>query len=212
MGRLVQVSVCLAFVSTVVPFAAANMYITEWMYDGVVAGQEFIEFTNVGAVPIDMTGWSFDDDSRVPGTVDLSAFGIVLPGQSVILTESSAAAFESEWGITGVPIIGDNTTNLGRNDEINLYDASAHLADRLTYGDQNLPGSIRTRYFSGNPATPAALGANDVYQWVLSASGDAFGSYVSLSGNVGNPGVYVPEPAGFAALALAVLALRRRPS
>jgi predicted extracellular nuclease len=192
-----------------VPMASAGMFITEWMYDGNAAGQEFIEFTNVGAVPIDMTGWSFDDDSRVPGTVDLSPFGVVQPGQSVILAESSAADFDSEWGLSGVSIIGDNTTNLGRNDEINLFDAGGALVDRLTYGDQNYPGTIRTKGVSGNPGTPAALGMNDVSQWVLSYVGDTFGSYTSVSANIGNPGVYVPEPTAALALGLLVLLVRR---
>jgi predicted extracellular nuclease len=187
------------------------MYITEWMYDGNAAAQEFIEFTNVGAAPVDMTGWSFDDDSRVPFTVDLSAFGVVQPGQSVVLTESEAATFATEWNLSGVSIIGGNTTNLGRNDEINLFDANGTLADRLTFGDQNFPGSIRTKGISGDPASGAALGANDVYQWVLSSDGDAFGSYVSLSGNIGNPGIYVPEPAALIGLGLlALLGGRRR--
>ncbi len=71
--------------------ADAQMRITEYMYAGV--NGEFIEFTNVGAAPIDMTGWSFDDDSAIPGTVFLTAFGVVNPGESVILTESPAALF-----------------------------------------------------------------------------------------------------------------------
>lgn len=193
-----------------VSVAHADMYITEWMYDGMLAGQEFVEFTNVGADPVDMTGWSFDDDSRIPFTVDLSGFGVVAPGQSVILTEADAATFAAEWALAGVAIVGGSSANLGRNDEINLFDASGALVDRLTYGDQNFPGSIRTRYFSGNPATPAALGVNDVYQWVLSEVGDTFGSYVSVSGNVGNPGIYVPEPTMLMACGLLALVARRR--
>jgi len=58
--------------------------------------------------------------------------------------------------------------------------------------------------------TPAALGANDVYQWTLSTVGDTFGSYTSTGGDVGNPGVYIPEPSALALLALGVLAVRRR--
>jgi hypothetical protein len=63
--------------------ANAQMRITEWMYNGAT---EFMEFTNVGASSIDMTGWSYDDSDRVPGSVDLTAFGSVAAGESVILT------------------------------------------------------------------------------------------------------------------------------
>jgi len=189
--------------------ARASIRITEWMYTG--QNGEFVEFTNVGAVPVDMTGWSYDDDSQVPGVFSLSGFGVVQPGESVIITEASAPSFRSAWNLPAwVKVLGGYTNNLGRNDEINLFDAGNQLVDRLTYGDQSFPGSIRTQNRSGNPITPAALGANDVYQWTLSVVGDEFGSYASTGGDIGNPGVYIPEPSALALLALGVLAVRRR--
>ena len=189
--------------------AQADMRITEWAYSA--SNGEFVEFTNVGAAAIDLTGWSYDDDSRLPGTLDLSAFGIVQPGESVVITESVEADFRAAWGLpASVDVIGEYTNNLGRNDEINLFDIGGNLIDRLTYGDQTFPGSIRTQNFSGNPATPAALGANDPFQWVLAANGDSYGSYFSSFGDVGNPGVYIPEPASLTLLALGGLALIRR--
>lgn len=191
-----------------VSVASAQIRITEWMYSGSTG--EFVEFTNVGGSPIDMTGWSYDDDSQTPGALDLSAFGVVNPGESVIITEATAADFNAAWSLSGVDVIGEYTNNLGRNDEINLYDASSNLVDRLTYGDQNFPGSIRTQEISGNPATPAALGANDPYQWVLSADGDAFGSTFSTLGELGNPGVYIPEPTSLLLVVLALPLMRRR--
>jgi len=189
----------------------AGIYITEWMYDGTLNG-EFVEFTNVGPTPINMTGWSYDDDSRIPGEFDLSGFGTVLPGESVLITEDTASAFRTKWSLpASVKVLGGVTNNLGRNDEINLFDADGNLVDRLTYGDNTYaPGSIRTQRFSGNPSTPAALGANDVWQWQLSFVGDSFGSYTSTAGNVGNPGVYIPEPATLVLMALGVAALLRR--
>ena len=51
----------------------SQMRITEFMYSG--ASGEFVEFTNVGHVAINMTGWSFDDATRNPGAHDLSGFG-----------------------------------------------------------------------------------------------------------------------------------------
>lgn len=178
--------------------ASANVHITEWMYNG----DEFIEFTNMGGSAVDFTGWSFDDDSRNPGTVSLSAFGLVAAGESVILAESSAADFRDAWGLSAsVKVIGDNTTNLGRNDEINLYDAAGVLVDRLTYGDGSFAGTIRTQNVSGIPSSLAALGANSVSQWQLSVAGDAAGSYLSTSGYAANPGIApVPEPESFAML------------
>lgn len=201
--------ICLSVAGLVFPVAAANaaLRITEWQYNG----SEFIEFTNVSASPIDVTGWSFDDDSRTPNTVDLSPFGILQAGESAILAEAAAATFRAEWSLPAtVKVIGENATNFGRNDEINVYDALDGLADRLNYGDNadDTLGSIRTQDISGNPKTLAALGANDVFQWVLSSPGDRYGSYASASGFIGNPGTYVdaavvPEPASLLLLLMA---------
>lgn len=194
--------------------SAATVAITEWMYNG----DEFIEFTNLTGSAIDFTGWSFDDDSRTAGTVSLSAFGLVAAGESVILSEVDEATFRTAWGLAAtVKVIGNNTANLGRNDEINLYNASNALVDRLTFGDQNLAGTIRTQNISGNPVTLAVLDLDTVTtDWVLSSSGDSFGSYASTGGLIGNPGTFalapVPVPAALPLMlgALGGLAAFRR--
>lgn len=172
------------------PVAGAQIVITEWMYNGLGSGNigEFVEFTNIGTTPIDMTGWSFDDNSRVPGTISLSAFGVVAPGQSVILTDEPDVDFAAIWGLTGVTIIGGNTANLGRNDEINLFDAGDNLVDRLTYGDEDFPGTVRTQNRSCNiPPTDYAFTEAQV-GWLLAADGDAYGSKISTRGEVAGPG------------------------
>ena len=55
--------------------AHAQVHITEWMYSG--GSGEFIEFTNLGPAAVDFTGWSYDDESAIPGVFDLSGFGLV---------------------------------------------------------------------------------------------------------------------------------------
>lgn len=162
------------------------MRITEYMYAG--ADGEFIEFTNVGDAVADLSGWSFDDDSRVPGAFPLGAFGSVQPGESVILTESTAGGFRSAWKLcAGVKVIGGLDQNLGRNDEINLYDSDDQLVDRLSYGDQNFPGSIRTQNRSGY-VSAAGLGANNALEWTLSALADGEDSVASVGNDLGSPG------------------------
>ena len=194
----------------VASMAQAGMYITEYAYQATAG--EYVEFTNLSGAPIDMTGWSYDDDNRRPGQFDLSAFGIVQPGESVIITEGTASGFRQQWNLNdSVKVLGDYTNNLGRNDEINLFDSYGNLVDRLTYGDQNFPGTFRTQNTSANPLYPTALGINDIYQWVASSVDDEFGSYSSVSGNVGNPGFYVPEPTTlFLLLSSGLLIMRRR--
>jgi len=172
--------------------AAGGMRITEWMYSGTSG--EFVEFTNMSAAAIDMTGWSFDDDHATAGAFDLSAFGVVQPGESVVITESDAETFRTAWGLAGsVKIIGGlgvaSGNNLARNDELNIYDAADDLVDRLTYGDQTFPNTIRTQYISGQTCRES-VGQDDVAAWKLSVMGDEFGSFVASTGEIGTPGSY----------------------
>jgi MYXO-CTERM domain-containing protein len=194
--------VALAGVSSV---AAANVYITEYMYSG--ASGEFIEFTNTGAAAVDLAGWSFDDDSRLPGGFALS--GILAAGESLVITEADAASFRAAWGLSAsVQVLGGVSNNLGRNDEINLFDAMGNLVDRLTYGDQTFAGTIRTQEVSANPGT---LGANDIFGWSASTVVDSFGSYLSSAGEIGNPGSYpIPAPGALALVGLGGLMAGRR--
>ncbi len=167
------------------------MRITEYMYNGggTAGVGEYVEFTNVGGSIVDMTGWSYDDNSRLPGSQSLTGFGIVQPGESVILTELSAATFRTNWNLcAGIKIIGGCTNNLGREDEINLYDATNTLIDRLTYGDVTFsPGSIRTTLKSGF-VSASSLGNNSITQWTLSANADVESSFLSTLNEIGSPG------------------------
>ncbi len=212
MARFVCFLFVAAFAVSMQP-ASAAVRITEWMYNGAGAGNlgEFVELTNLGPAAVDFTGWSFDDSSRAPGSESLSDFGLVAPGESVIFTDSAAADFRTNWNLSAAfKIVGGNSNNLGRNDEINVYDAANALVDRLTYGDEDFPGSIRTQNKSGNPNSAAAFGANDPLLWSLSASG----SSTSVAGEIGNPGTYpIPEPAALTLAAVGLLVIfgqRRR--
>jgi len=175
---------------------AATIQITEWMYNGSGANDigEFVELTNVGATAVNFAGWSFDDNSRTPGSQSLSGFGSVAPGESVIFTDLDAGTFRSNWNLSSsVKVVGGNTNNIGRSDEINIYDNVNALIDRLTYNDQATSGNPakgpRTNSTSANPGSAAALGVNNASLWISSVVGDAEGSYLSLRGEIGNPGI-----------------------
>jgi hypothetical protein len=174
-------------------FGSNGLRITEWMYAG--AGGEFIELTNLGAHAIDSSGWSIDDSNATAGAFPLGGLGVVQPGESVIITESTAASFRAAWTLPpGVKIAEQLGTigghNLGRNDQVHLFDASGTLQDRLDYGDQSYPGTIRTQNASGQVPC-AAVGDNDVAAWRLAQAGDDHGSWASGTGDVGSPGSYV---------------------
>jgi hypothetical protein len=186
--------------------AHSQIRITEWMYLG--ANGEFIEFTNMGSSPVDMAdNWFYTDSDRGVMDVNLRAFGTIQPGESVIITETEESAFRAAWALgSAVKVIGSNlNSNLGRVDEINVYH-SGTLADRLTFGDNRIAadppagapptaGSIRAQNRSGNPTSLAALGVNDVFQWVLASTAaqgeDSFGTYSSVvGGDRANPGLF----------------------
>jgi hypothetical protein len=203
-----MVTVVACAVSALAGSANAQVRITEWAYQGV--NGEFIEITNIGASPISMSGWSFDDDSRLAGSLDLSVFGTLAAGESAIITDVLASDFRAAWGLApSVKVLGGNTVNLGRNDEINIYNGFT-LVDRLTYGDQNFPGTIRTQNRSGI-TTPANWGANNVAGWFFSTVGDAYGTWTSSGGDIGNPGI-VPSagPLAIFGVAAGLFARRRR--
>jgi hypothetical protein len=167
-----------------------QIVITEWMYNPANSAAEFVEVTNVGGEPVDMATYSFDDDSRAAHTFSLAGLGTLTPGESGLIVESSAAAFRTEWGLAPtVKIAESNVANLGRADEINIFDGDT-LADRLTYGDQTFAGTIRTVGISGIPTSCLAEGANNVGLWKFSAVGDGLGTKTSASGagDIGSPG------------------------
>jgi predicted extracellular nuclease len=177
--------------------SAGSVYITEWAYQG--GAGEFVELTNLGSTAIDFSGWVFDDDSRITlaqnGAFSLSGFGIVNPGESVIFTETAAASFRTYWGLSSsVKVLGGVTNNLGRADEINIYDNLGQLVDRLAYGDEAFPGTIRTQTRSGRAVSQAALGANNPALWALSSVGDVEGSW-QVGSSIASPGrtAFTPE-------------------
>jgi hypothetical protein len=217
-------SLLLAAALTAAVPAFAQVQITEWMYSG--NGAEFVEFTNLGASAVSFAGWVYDDNSRLTsaaaGAFDLSGFGLVGAGESVVITEGDASLFRTNWGLSAsVKVLGNYTNNLGRADEINLFDGAGNLVDRLTYGDQTFAGTVRTQYSSGTPVSIAALGPQSVMpgNWVLSVTGDAYGSAMNREFDVGNPGQFilaaVPEPETYAMLlaglgVIGAIARRRR--
>jgi hypothetical protein len=110
----------LAFMAVAVIVLVSNaaqgaMRITEWAYQG--ANGEFIEFTNIGLSPINMTDWSMDDSGATAGAFSLSSFGTVVPGESVIVTDASSSAFRTAWELApAVKVIGDlGVGDIGNN-------------------------------------------------------------------------------------------------
>ncbi len=170
--------------------ASDGLRITEWMYAG--GNGEFVELSNLSDEPINLAGWSIDDDHALPGAFPLDAAGVLQPGASVVVTDSAAEVFRAAWSLAAdTPIVGllgaTQGNSLGRSDQINVFDAEGLLHDRLTYGDQTFTGTIRTQNTSGQAAC-SVFGLDAVADWQLSAVGDEFGSIASAAADVGTPG------------------------
>ena len=176
------------------------LQITEFVYSANHG--EYVEITNRSAQTIDLTGWVLKDDQiGLPGFA-LAPAGTLAPNQTLIITESLAAAFRSAWNLgAGIKILGQlgvvgvGGANYGRSDQIHLYDATGTLIDRLAFGDQTFPGTIRAQNFSGQ-APCAALGEDTIAAWVLSSVGDIYGSVqsnptIANVRDVGSPGLFV---------------------
>jgi len=165
--------------------ATGDVRITEWAYNG----SEFVEFTNLDTVAVDVAGWSFADSETAAGQVDLSSAGIVAPGASFILSQASAADFRTEWSLpASIKVVGSNATNLGRSDTIKLYDSADTLVDSLVYNDATGAGP-RTDTASAWPSSESVIGTNSASGWTKSTAGDAEGSWTSATGIIGSPGV-----------------------
>ena len=103
--------------------------------------------------------------------------------------------FERNWCRRPVDpslkILSGSTTNLGRADENNTFAGLG--VDRLTYGDERFPFTIRTVGTSGAPSTCSPIGANNVGRWQLAQDGDVRGSKLSVSGDIGSRGRAQPS-------------------
>ncbi len=208
--------------------APAAVMLTEFCSNSGDGGLfEFVEFTNTGATPQSMVGWSQDDGTRTPNKINhvLSAVGTLQPGESAIITEASPDNFRTYWwgsvaaAPAGLKIVGpytnDNLSSSG--DELNLYDNTSTLVDRLTYNASATPpsGGGNANGVTRNAPASYVINSNRNIDWLNSSVGDAYGSFTA-AGNaslIGNPGTYaVPEPASLGLIAIGgvVFAGRRR--
>ena len=199
MKNIVTTLAALAAV-TVAAQAAPQIKVTEIMYTGLFG--EFVEITNTGDAAEDMTGWSFSDNSRTPDETSIAGIGTLDAGEVAVITEVSDAIFIQAWytepgktALAASNIVENNVANLGRSDEVNIYNASDVLVDRVTYNDQTSNGP-RTEDVSAVPkSTWNFTSANMGTDWVLSTDSTVTGEWKAgvsgASGPTGSPGVLV---------------------
>ncbi|MFT3684954.1 MAG: lamin tail domain-containing protein [Phycisphaerales bacterium] len=219
--------------------ADAQVRITEFMSEGqgdLLSGnggrrqREFFEITNLGAVSVDVSGWSYNDNNTNDPINWGPSVGTIGAGESIVFTQMSAADFRSYWGLDNSVRVFTygQLSNLGNADTINIYNSftqnASTLVDTLDYlADARGSGVSRNRPYGG---TDQSLNG----AWVISAAGDSFQSWLAPSPtgfppnfptpgapynaadyiDLANPGRYVPTPGAACMLGLAGLAATRR--
>src|SRR5262245_52681937 len=116
--------IAVAIIVSIASASQAQIVISEVYPNGSGGGAayaaDWFELTNRGAAPVNISGWSMDDDSFTPGTAPLTGVTIIQPGQSVVFLNAAAtvnATFINSWFGANPPpgfTIGDyNGTGVG---------------------------------------------------------------------------------------------------
>lgn len=228
-------------VTALAPISLAQVRVTEVMSEGQgddLSGnggrrqREFFELTNLGNAPVDMTGWSYNDNNTNDPILFNAAIGVLQPGQSAVFTQMTAADFRTYWGLDSSTIVFSfgQLSNLGNSDQINIYNSSVQdattLVESVTYTAAIKGISLNRPYDGTTASSPTVTGV-----WQASVANDSFGSFYAPSPtgfppnfptpgdpwvasnyiDLANPGTYVPAPGTFALMGLGgVFASRRR--
>jgi hypothetical protein len=207
----------------------ADILITEVMssssHPGGAGNGDWFELYNSGDSAIDLSGWSWDDDSNTPGTHSLGGVTIAAKGFVLVVDENATliANWAADvWGIapSASLVLVDNSMTTGfsgfgaSGDSIYLYDSANNPVTSVTFGT-----ATSGRSFAWN-ATGASLG--------ISTLGDGVSYKALLDGNdnladdnpalyapgtdIASPGQVIPEPGvlGLLILGLGLLARRFR--
>ncbi|MFT4307615.1 MAG: lamin tail domain-containing protein [Microbacterium sp.] len=172
--------------------AAANVKITEFAYGGLISDSstdgdgEYVEVTNVGRTPVDMTGWSYNTADSASDAVSLSGLGTLDPGESALVTDVTPDEFRTEWGLSDtVEVVNDGSVTLNKGPKtIYLLDATDTAVDSVSYASGFLSGKGLSAWVDAEH-----LGAmSDTTGWTVSTVGDQEDSWTSAAGAVGSPG------------------------
>ncbi len=171
--------------------ALPQLEITEVMSESGLAGvldAEWFEIANVGAVPVDLNGWSWDDASNTPGTHTFGSI-VIAPGARIVVgdwTSALSTAWLSEWYLTGsglqiVAIDQFNTIGFSdidnTGDQLYLYDANDTLRSTAVVGVPT--AGVSATYSGGTSTGNSAVGVG--------------GAYASTGGDIGSPGNLSPS-------------------
>ena len=135
LGRSISAALMLAMVAGLLtPMAAASaastdVVINEIMYQGLsgLDGDDYLELTNRGVTPVDLSGWSFSGI-----TLSLPTGATIAAGGFFVVAKD-AARFQATYGSSPDAVYTGNLSNGGET--ITLKDAGAVVIDTVAYGE-----------------------------------------------------------------------------
>jgi len=215
--------------------ATGGVAITEMMSKSGTT-EDWFEITNFGDSAVDISGWSYDDESaEIADAIAISGATSIAAGESLIVLQldnegadaaTQVADFRAFWGgLSGVNIawLDNDPAGLGKGDGITIFDSGNNVVLQQFYGDgdatdpMDLIDDEHAGVWAGGEEwdsanlTPAG--------WVGGASFDGqYGIFASASVNgegfleYGSLGYAekVPAPGAAALLGLGGLAASRR--
>ena len=177
--------------------ARADLVITEVMpsssHTNSVANGDWWELYNSGASAIDLTGYSWDDNSATAGSADFNAVTIAAGSFLIVCQETIGAeqAWRDVWGISAtVQVVNLGNTefqNFGSTgDEVHLYSPALVELASVIFGAATSGQSFEWDS-AGNSLGLSVAGENGAFQATLSGGG---GPDIASPG----AGVAIPEP------------------
>ena len=109
--------------------AATDVVINEMMFHAIsdLDGDDFLELTNIGTTPVDLSGWTFSGI-----TLTLPAGTTIAPGGFLVVAKD-AVQFQNTYGFAPAAVYSGNLSNSGET--VALRDATATTIDTVSYLD-----------------------------------------------------------------------------
>ncbi|MDR6865910.1 hypothetical protein J2Y69_000495 [Microbacterium resistens] len=146
-GAVVGANPSYAAEATAVPDVVVN----EIVYDDAQGGADAIELYNASSSPVDLSGWSVQDDKRDPAQAGVLPSGTVLASGAFLVLEKEGTPLGFPFG-------------LGKGDEVVLLDTAGGVVDAFAYA-ATAPLGDWSRCADGGEwahATAVTLGAANV--------------------------------------------------
>ncbi len=190
-----------------------NVMLTEVLSQQAAAGvSDFWELTNMGASSVSLAGYSWHDSGRSAATAATYALppgSSIAPGESVIFTTITPAAFRTWWGISNSVQVFQTVgaPGLGQNDGVSFFDNGGNEIFFFNYaagGFTKADGNPSTGGHAGSSAgastetqsaiwVPSSGTASPRYTFATVGNEGCFASAASAL-DIGSPGISVGNP------------------